>query len=116
MYGCNHNLSCLSGSINRVGKGLFGSITRIGNTPEYNELRGHINRVGKGLNAEVYRLGKPPMGAVSKIGMGLKGNVNLVCSVGKVLYLRVNPDVVWLTPDMLSGEFDIYSNVVWKID
>lgn len=41
---------------------------------------------------------------------------NLVCSVSGKIYLRVVPNVVWLTPDMLSGEFDIYSNVVWKID
>ena len=52
----------------------------------------------------------------SRIGMGLKGNVCLVCSVGKVEYLRVNPSMVWLTPEMLSsGEFDIDSNVVWNI-
>lgn len=34
----------------------------------------------------------------------------------EVDYLRVSPNVVWLTPDMLSGEFNIRSNVAWKID
>lgn len=55
-------------------------------------------------------------GSVTRVGQGLSGSVTLVCSVNKDAYLRVVPDVVWLTPDMLSGEFDIYSNVVWKID
>lgn len=47
------------------------------------------------------------------------GRLIIICQIvcGKTLsYLDVQPDYVWLTPDMLSGEFDIYSNVVWKID
>ena len=52
-----------------------------------------------------------------RIGGGLKVTAGIVCSVNKDAYLRVVPDVVWLSPDELAyGEFDIYSNVVWKID
>lgn len=68
---------------------LSGSVTRVGN-----ELRGHISRIGNGL----------------------RGCASLVCSINKDAYLRVVPDIVWLTPDMLTGEFDIYSNVIWNID
>jgi hypothetical protein len=50
------------------------------------------------------------------IGKRMIVTCSLVCSVSKDSYLNVNPDYIWLTPDMLSGEFDIYSNVVWKID
>ena len=89
MYGYDCHIGCLSGSVTRVGQGLSGSVSRIGS-----ELCGSVTRVGQGLS----------------------GSVTLVCSVNKDAYLRVVPDVVWLTPDMLSGEFDIYSNVVWKID
>jgi hypothetical protein len=40
----------------------------------------------------------------------------LICTINKESYLKVNPDYVWLTPDMLSsGEFDIISNVNWNI-
>lgn len=40
-----------------------------------------------------------------------------ICSVNKDSYLRVHPDYVWLTPDMLaSGEFEIISNVDWIIN
>lgn len=39
-----------------------------------------------------------------------------VCSVSSDDYLKVIPDMVWLTPDVLaSAEFDIISNVTWKI-
>lgn len=42
---------------------------------------------------------------------------SLVCGVNTTdKYLNVAPTVVWLTPDMLSGEFNIYSNVEWVIN
>lgn len=94
MYGCDCHIGCLSGSVTRVGKGLSGNVIRLGSTESYNELSGSVTRVGTGL----------------------RGYASLVCSTNKDAYLRVVPDVVWLTPDMLSGEFDIYSNVVWRID
>ena len=55
-------------------------------------------------------------GSVTRVGNCLSGNISLVCTTNRNSYLRVSPDVVWLTPDMLSGEFEIYSNVVWRID
>ena len=101
MYGCNCHIGCLSGSITRVGSdggenfGLSGSVTRVGSARE-----------------ETFGLS----GGISRVGSDITGYVSLVCSVNKDAYLRVSTDVVWLTPDMLSEEFDIYSNVVWKID
>jgi hypothetical protein len=50
------------------------------------------------------------------IGAELKVRCNIVCGTNNNYYLNVTPNTVWLTPDMLSGEFDIYSNVVWRID
>lgn len=42
---------------------------------------------------------------------------SLVCGVNTTdKYLNVAPAVVWLTPDMLSGEFNIYSNTDWIIN
>lgn len=101
MYECNCNIGCLSGSISRVGSdggknfGLSGSVTRVGSNRE-----------------ETFGL----LGSITRVGSDITGYVSLVCSVNKDAYLRVSTDVVWLTPEMLSEEFDIYSNVVWKID
>lgn len=42
---------------------------------------------------------------------------SVVCSISTGSFLRVNPDIVWLTPDMLaSSEFNIVSNVSWVIN
>lgn len=42
---------------------------------------------------------------------------SIVCSINTDSFLRVNPDVLWLTPDMLaSSEFNIVSNVNWVIN
>ncbi|MEE1071129.1 MAG: hypothetical protein U0L26_01860 [Cellulosilyticum sp.] len=50
------------------------------------------------------------------IGHNLVVTCSLICTINKTPYLKVNPDYVWLTPDMLSsGEFDIISNVNWTI-
>lgn len=101
MYGCDCHIGCLSGSITRVGSdidqtfGLSGAVTRVGSDRE-----------------ETFGLS----GGISRVGSDITGYVSLICSVNKDAYLRVSTDVVWLTPDMLSEEFDIYSNVVWKID
>lgn len=46
----------------------------------------------------------------------LKVHVNVLCSVTNKKYLQVTPNIVWLSPDMIGGDFDIYSNVVWRID
>ena len=89
MYGCDCHVGCLSGSLLRHGDGLKGSILLMGES-----LSGSLLRHGDGL----------------------RGSLTMVCSVNKDAYLRVVPDVIWLTPDMISGEFDIYSNVVWWID
>ena len=41
---------------------------------------------------------------------------SVICTTNTSSYLRVSTDVLWLTPDMLGEEFDIYSNVNWRID
>ena len=101
MYGCDCHIGCLSGSVTRVGTdgskfmGLSGSVTRIGSERE-----------------ESFGLS----GSVTRVGSSLRGYVSLVCSVNKDAYLRVSTDVLWLTSDMIGEEFEIYSNVVWRID
>ena len=93
MYGCDHSLGCLSVSAWRVVGGLKVTASR-------------ADMIEKdGIEVSAWRV----------VG-GLKVTAGIICSVNKDAYLRVVPDVVWLTPDMIGGEFDIYSNVIWKID
>lgn len=42
---------------------------------------------------------------------------SIICSINDISFLRVQPDYVWLTPDILSSsEFEIISNVNWIIN
>lgn len=79
-------------------------------------LSGEITRVGQRLSGEVRRIGGGLTGEVRKVGGELTGYISLVCTANRDAYLNISTDVLWLTPDMLGEEFDIYSNVNWKID
>lgn len=95
MYGCNHSIGCLSVSAWRADSPLSVKASRA----DFSEEK-------DGLEVSAWI-----------IGDGLRVSAGIVCSVSRDSYLRVVPDVVWLSPDELaSAEFDIYSNVVWKID
>lgn len=94
-------MGCLELSVNRIGQGL-------------NVL---ASRIGKGLNVVANRIGEDIIVSVWNTKPSLVISCGIVCSVEQSeYYLRVSPDYVWLTPDMLSGEFEIYSNVDWEID
>lgn len=67
------------------------------------------------LSGEVKRTGDELSGEVKCVSQGLRGCVSFVCTLNKDAYLRVSTEVLWLTPDMLGEEFDIYSNVDWRI-
>lgn len=42
---------------------------------------------------------------------------SIVCSVNDSSFLRVNPNIIWLTSDMLgSANFNIISNISWAIN
>lgn len=73
-------------------------------------------RVGESITASAMRIGEGIRAEAECLGEHLNVACSLVCSIPNVAYLHVMPDVVWLTPDMIGGEFDIYSNVVWRID
>ena len=79
-------------------------------------LSGTLTRIGEELTGEVKRVGNSFLGTLTRIGEGLTGYVYLVCTTNRSSYLVISKDTLWLTPDMLSEQFDIYSNVVWKID
>lgn len=90
MYGCSDNLKgCLSVSANRIDKKI---------SVDANILNESLNVVAK------------------PIGKKIIVTCSLICTINRTAYLNVNPNYIWLTPDMLSsGEFDIISNISWNI-
>ena len=113
MYRCDHNLnSCLSVSAYRIGRGI-----EISSFNYCKEIDIIARRLGDTLNVSSSVVGSNVEVTAKPIGHNLVITCSLICSVNKTPYLNVNPDYVWLTPDMLSsGEFDIISNVKWIIE
>lgn len=112
MHRCDYNLKgCLSVSVYRLGGGMNVSAFKpnAGLSVKSNRIDGKINVSASIVNDRLNVSAKP-------IGKRIIVTCSLVCSVSKDSYLNVNPDYVWLTPDMLaSGEFEIISNVNWNI-
>lgn len=101
MYRCDDNIGgCLSVAASRIGSCLSVAASRI----------------GSGLRVTACRAGAQVAVSGQRIGSGLEVTVGIVCTVNRDAYLRVVPDVVWLDSSTVGGEFDIYSNVVWKIE
>lgn len=79
-------------------------------------MHGCSNHVGC-LSVSAYRVGQGIVVGANRIGKGLLVNCSIICTVNKSAYLYVDPNVLWLTPEMLSdAKFDITSNVNWNID
>lgn len=113
MYGCNNYIKgCLSISANKIGSDIDILVSK-GNV----DIDINANCIGGKLDIGIILIGEKSSIAVKPIGERMLITCGLVCSVNKDAYLDVNPNYVWLTPDMLaSGEFDIISNVDWIIN
>lgn len=80
------------------------------------KIEAKVQNVNNPLNINTILLSSKFQLETKKIGIGLQITCGIVCSVNDDYYLEISKDTLWLTPDMLSEQFDIYSNVVWKID
>lgn len=88
------------------------------------------NKVTNNLNIKVSTSDKPLASFINTniVNNVVKANVVIneklvgvycyrVCSIASEQYLIATPNNVWLSSDIFSSaEFDIISNVVWKID
>lgn len=89
----------------------------------------YCNQLKEGcLSVKVTQIRDPIVARIEDVGENIECKVadaaehlqvccSLVCGVNTTdKYLNVAPTAVWLTPDMLSGEFNIYSNTDWVIN
>lgn len=111
MHGCSNHISCLSVIAERIDADLVVDASKFSS-----DLSASCKRIGNDLEIEAWKIGVMPDISCRQLNKGLKVICSLVCTVNRDAYLRVEPDYVWLTSEMLSGEFDIYSNVSWRID
>lgn len=79
-------------------------------------LQVRASLASESLNVSACRAGAALSVGASRIGSGLRVTAGIVCTVNRDAYLRVVPDVVWLDSSTVGGEFEVYSNVVWRIE
>lgn len=61
-------------------------------------------------------VGKPLIVALGIIGESIRASVSELCNIPQDFFLRVSPDVVWLTPDNdFEGVFNVKSNTKWEV-
>lgn len=123
MYRCDNSVTgCIQVTVSRIAGdwdimcSSTNSCLNVNASRCNDDLSVACNRVNEGLHVNTHRISKGLKLETIKIGSELKVCCGIVCDLSKDFYLRVSPDVVWLTPDMISGEFDIYSNVIWEIN
>lgn len=89
MYGCSGHVECISA---------------------------WAREVGAVPNAFAECLDSPIYVSVAPLYDDIVVRCSVICTINSSFYLNVSTDTLWLTPDMIAEEFDIYSNVDWRID
>lgn len=79
-------------------------------------LSARISRVGNTLNANIGLADEHLVATIGRIGGNLKANVGIICTPNTNVYLFVEPEVIWLTPDTTSADFMVRSNTKWIIE
>lgn len=115
-------MGCISASIREEGNHLHATCNLIPSSLEVGiksisiALKGKCTLIKAFLIADL-RVENPVLKVVNQIyNTPIKASCDLICSVNGNYFLYVEPDVVWITEGMLSGEFEIVSNVSWKIE
>lgn len=114
MHKCSNQLKerCLSVKITQIRDPV---VARIENVGEHIQCECFL--VDESIKVVVIDKTDPITAKVTDTAEHLQVCCSLVCGINTTdKYLNVAPTVVWLTPDMLSGEFNIYSNVEWVIN
>lgn len=71
----------------------------------YIRLAGWFDRVGTGLVCTARRKG------------ALEVSIALVCDTGLTQYVRVEPEYIWLVPELdFTADTEVFSNVDWNIN
>ena len=111
MYRCNDYISCLSVSAYKINESI-----EIEAFKANSDIDIFSKKANNSPNIIASIIDNKPIISCKPLGKRIIVTCSLVCTVSNDAYLDVNPDHVWLTPDVLSsGEFDIISNVNWNI-
>lgn len=115
-------MGCITANIGSKGGCLSARISRVSNTLNANiglaneRLVATISRLSGGLKANIGIVDESLIATIGRIGGNLKANVGIICTPNTDVYLFVEPEVIWLTPDTMSADFMVRSNTKWIIE
>ena len=69
---------------------------------------------GGGLTLRAEEIGEHIRASVVELSERIKAHCSIVCSISD--YIKVEPDVIWLTPTTDPSTFVVISNVDWEIE
>lgn len=114
MHGCCNQLidGCLTVKVTQIRDPV---VARIDDVGEHVQCECFL--VDEGIRVVVTDKTDPITAKVTDVAEHLQVCCSLICGANTTdKYLDVTPTMVWLTPEMMEGEFDIISNVNWIIN
>lgn len=107
----NTDCGCLNGSVGILNTDIKGTVGL--SAKPINGSVGVLNISFKGITGFS---GKPICGSIGALDTSINGKVGIICTPNTDAYLFVEPEVIWLTPDIMSADFVVKSNTKWIIE
>ena len=105
-------MGCLRGEVALITPRLEGRAGLIGG-----ELSGEVALVSRKLLGQIEMVSPGLSGQMRLISQRLQGYAALVCRIDKSPFVKVTPEVVWLTDqNNFTEHFDVTSNTEWRIE
>lgn len=104
--------SCMDAYAHRVGDALDVDIERI-SMPVVSSVK----NVAEPILSAVSKVSEMMAADAGRVDNGIEVSCSLICVVSSEFYLRIAPQVVWLTEDnRWTSTFEVESNVKWIIE
>lgn len=102
-------MSCISGNIKLISLSVAASVSIVGQS-----VSAEIKKATEGLKLACTSIGNHPTLECNALKSELTLNISQICEINKGSYIKVDKDVVWVTPDIWE-QIMIQSNVSWEI-
>lgn len=102
-------MSCISGNIKLISLSVAASVSIVGQS-----VNADVTKATEGLKLACTQIGEHPTLECNALKSELTLNISQICQVNKGSYIKVDKDVVWVTPDVWE-QIQVMSNVDWEI-
>lgn len=103
---------CIKGSVGLIQDKIIGSVE-----VATSHIAASVGVWASDVAGSVKIISDMVIGCADVIHNQIIGQVGIICMPSTELFIKVTPEMVWLTADMLSdGEFIVASNTDWIIE